>query len=234
MTFDKTEVQLDVDLSEIGVVIPAFNAEKTISDLVKELLVYGFKKENIIVVNDGSNDRTDEVVTKLGLSVVTHNKNIGKGAALKHGFDTARAKNLKNVFTLDADGQHKVSEINNFLKLKGHYDLIIGSRNNVADMPYLRRIVNRTTSLVVSLLSQKYVPDVQCGFRYVNLNIFSKVKLETNNYQTESEMVVKTVRNRYAIESVPISTLYQNEKSYINAFTDTIRFIKMAIGFLWR
>jgi len=234
LTFDKTEVQLGVDLSEIGVVIPAFNAEKTISDLVKELLVYGFKKENIIVVNDGSNDRTDEVVTKLRLSVVTHNKNIGKGAALKHGFDTARAKNLKNVFTLDADGQHKVSEINNFLKLKGHYDMIIGSRNNVVNMPFLRRIVNRMTSLVISLLSKEYISDVQCGFRYINLKIFNKVRLKTNNYQTESEMVIKAVRNRYSIGFVPISTVYSNEKSYINPFIDTIRFIKMAIGFLWR
>ena len=234
MTFGKTEVQLKVDLSDIGVVIPAFNAEKTIGNIVKELLVYGFKKKNIIVVNDGSNDRTDEVVTKLGLSIVMHNKNMGKGAALKHGFDAARTRNFKNVFTLDADGQHKVSEIKDFLKLKGHYDLIIGLRNNVVNMPFLRRIVNRMTSLVISLLSKEYVPDVQCGFRYINLKIFNKVRLKTNNYQTESEIVIKAVRNRYRIGFVPISTVYSNEKSYINPFIDTIRFIKMAIGFLWR
>ncbi len=225
---------MTVDMRKLGVVIPAFNAEKTIGNLIRELISYGFRKENIIVVNDGSEDNTDKVVAHFGLKVVNHRENKGKGAALKDGFHAARMRNLEEVLTLDADGQHKVSEIRDFLTLKGSYDLIIGVRDNVLRMPWLRRFVNRTTSLVVSLLTKEYVPDVQCGFRYINLDIFNKFELKTNNYQTESEMVVKAIRNGHRIGFVRITTVYNKERSYINPLMDTIRFIKMAIGFLWR
>lgn len=234
MTFKESEIELYVDVRKLGVVIPAFNAGKTIGDLIRELIIYGFRKDNIIVVDDGSKDNTNEIVTNFGLKVVNHRKNKGKGAALKDGFYTAKTKNLKEVFTLDADGQHKVSEIRRFIGLKGSYDLIIGVRDDLLRMPLLRRLVNRTTSLVVSLITKKYVPDVQCGFRYVNLEMFDIIKLKTNNYETESEMVIKAIRNKYRLGFVQITTVYNKEKSYIDPFVDTIRFIKMALESLWR
>jgi glycosyltransferase involved in cell wall biosynthesis len=230
----ESRLKLVVDLNETGVIIPALNAEKTISSVANELLQMGFVKDNIIVIDDGSQDRTIEVIENLGLSVLRHDKNMGKGAALKHGFAAAQKRKLKKVFTLDADRQHDVGDISEFLKCCNLYDLIIGQRNYIETMPFLRRLVNKTTSLVVSLLAKKYIPDVQCGFRYIDLKIFDKVTLKTNNYETESEMVYKGIRNKYRIGFIPISTLYNNEKSYINPFVDTVRFIKMAIGFLWR
>jgi hypothetical protein len=75
---------------------------------------------------------------------------------------------------------------------------------------------------------------VQCGFRYVDLKIFRQVYLKTNNYQTESEMVIKAARYKYKIGFVPISTIYSGEKSYIDPVIDTLRFINMAVRFLWR
>ncbi len=223
-----------MDVIDKGVVIPVFNAEETIGGLIEELITFGFKRENIIVVNDGSHDKTGEIVARLGVHVVTHKKNMGKGAALKNGFDAAMKRNLQEVMVLDADGQHKVSEIKEFLKIKDHYDLLIGLRSNKITMPSLRRIVNRTTSLIASLLSKKYLPDVQCGFRYINLRIFDKVTLRTNNYQTETEMVIKTIQHKYRTGFIPITTVYNSEKSYIHPVIDTIRFFKMAVSFLWR
>ncbi len=234
MTSTKSEIKLTVDISNLGVIIPTFNAEKTIGGLIKELIDCGFKEENIIVVNDGSHDRTDEVVTHLGLNTVKHHKNLGKGAALKNGFAAARAKNIKEVLTLDADGQHMVSEIKKFLKWKDHYDLLIGLRNDRIAMPVLRRTVNRITSLIASLLSKKKIPDVQCGFRYVDLKIFNTITLKTNNYQTETEMVIKAIRHKYRTGFVPITTLYNSEKSHIKPVIDTIRFVIMAVSLLWR
>jgi glycosyltransferase involved in cell wall biosynthesis len=223
-----------MNLKGIGVVIPAYNAGKTISKLIKELLAYGFERENIIVVDDGSRDETKTIVTALGVSVVSYNKNTGKGVALRRGFDFARHENLGAVFTLDADGQHKVSELNGFLKFKDDYDIIVGLRRfKLARMPFLRKMTNRTTSLVVSLISKKYIPDTQCGFRYINLDIFNNVDLKTKNFQTESELIVKTVRNRYKVGFVPITTVYSCEKSHIHPLVDTIRFITMAVRFLW-
>jgi hypothetical protein len=101
-------------------------------------------------------------------------------------------------------------------------------------MPFLRRLVNRTTSLVISLFADAYVPDVQCGFRYVSLGMLDHITLRTNHYQTESEMIFKAVRTGYRIGFFPVATVYGSETSYIRPFIDTVRFICMAAGFLWR
>ena len=223
-----------MDLREIGVVIPAYNAEKTIAGVIEEIIKYGFENDNIIVVNDGSADRTEDEVKKQGVTLIGHEENMGKGAALRDGFAVAGQKKLKKVFVIDADGQHDVSEVARFLKLNGHYDIIIGKRKDILSaMPLDRLLTNRTVNLVVSLLSGVRTTDVQCGFRYIDLKIFDKVQLKTNNYQTESEMMIKAVRQNYTVGFVPITTIYGNEKSYINPLVDTIRFISMAVRFLW-
>lgn len=224
-----------MDLREIGIVIPAYNAEKTIGGVIKELIGYGFKKSNIIVINDGSKDNTEDVTRSQDVTLVKHEKNMGKGAALRNGFAAAGQMNLKKVFVIDADAQHRVSETDAFLKLNGHYDMIIGERTDILSaMPLDRMVTNRTVNLVVSLLSGVRTTDVQCGFRYVDLKIFDKVQLRTNNYQTESEMVIRAARNKYKIGFVPVTTIYAGEKSYINPLLDTWRFINMAVRFLWR
>jgi len=223
-----------MDLKDFGVVIPAYNAEGTIGNLIEELVNNGFSRENIIIVDDGSKDSTAEVVRKHGVTVIKGKKNIGKGWALNLGFDSAKAKQLRKTFTLDADGQHHISEIKNFLKSEKNFDLLIGSRyNHLLQMPFSRRVVNRITSLVISLLSRNYIPDVQSGYRLINLRIFDKIKLKSKNFQTESELVYKVIKNKFTIGYIPISAVYDSEKSYINPLIDTIRFINMAVRFLW-
>ncbi len=221
-------------MNYIGVVIPAYNAEKSIGGIIKSLIESGFEPNTIIVVDDGSKDRTVAVALDYRVDVLTNEKNLGKGASLNRGFKRAISKGLKKVFTIDADGQHRTSDIKKFLKIENEYDLIIGMRlKNSPDMPFIRRIVNRTTSLVISLLGKKYVPDVQSGFRLIDLKIFDKIQLKTKNFQTESELVYKAVKNGYRLGFVPIATLYNSERSYIMPLIDTIRFINMAVRFLW-
>ncbi len=224
-----------MNLREIGVVIPAYNAQQTVGDVIQGVVQHGFARKNVIVINDGSTDATEKVAKKQGVTVVNHRKNVGKGAALRDGFATARQQNLKKVFVIDADAQHQISEIASFLELNGKYDMVIGERKDIrVRMPFHRLLTNRTVNLVVSLLSGIRTTDVQCGFRYLDLRIFDKVDLKTNNYQTESEMVVKAARHNYRIGFAPVTTIYGDEKSYINPLTDTARFIKMAVRFLWR
>jgi glycosyltransferase involved in cell wall biosynthesis len=235
LTYPDPEVECIVDLREIGVVIPAYNAEKTIAGVIKELMGHGFEKNHIIVVNDGSKDRTEDVVRSQGVRLLKHEKNMGKGAALRDGFAAAGEMDLKKVFVIDADAQHHVSDVSGFLKLDSSYDMVIGERINVlSSMPLHRQLSNRTVNLVVSLLSGFRTTDVQCGFRYVDLKMFKQVQLKTHNYQTESEMVIKAARHKYRIGFVPVKTIYGNEKSYINPVIDTMRFINMAVRFLWR
>jgi len=221
-------------LNNIGVVIPAYNAEKTIGDIIRDLMDMGFETNKIIVVDDGSKDKTSIMVKNYGVEVLRSDKNIGKGGALNSGFKKAISMGLQRVFTLDADGQHQVQEIKKFLQFCEIFDLVIGIRlKNSPDMPFVRRVVNRITSLVISLLSRNYIPDVQSGYRLVNLEIFKKIKLKTKNFQTESELVFRAIKNHYRVGFVPITTLYNSERSYIIPFIDTIRFINMAVRFLW-
>lgn len=224
-----------MNLREIGVVIPAYNAEKTVGEVIREIVQHGFARENVIVINDGSRDTTEQVAKSKGVTVVNHKTNQGKGAALRDGFAKAQEKGLRKVFVIDADAQHQVSEIDGFLKSNGHYDIIIGERKDILSrMPLDRRLTNKTVNLVVSLLSGVHTTDVQCGFRYIDLKIFDRIRLRTRNYQTESEMVIRAARNRYTIGFVPVSTIYRGEKSYINPLIDTMRFVSMAVRFLWR
>ena len=235
MTYFETDVELDVNLKEIGVVIPAYNAQRTVGDVIKGVVQHGFARKNVIVINDGSRDATEEVARNQGVTLVNHKKNMGKGAALRDGFTAARQQNLKKVFVIDADAQHQISEIASFLELNGKYDMMIGERKDIGErMPLDRLLTNKTVNLVVSLLSGIRTTDVQCGFRYLDLKMFDKVDLRTNNYQTESEMVIKAARHNYRVGFVPVTTIYGGEKSYINPLIDTARFIKMAVRFLWR
>ena len=235
MTLAKSGIKYGVELSKIGVVIPAYNAEKTVGALIRELIGYGFTKDNVIVVDDGSIDGTAEVAGKIGAEVIKNTKNMGKGFALRRGFERAAAKKLDRIITLDADGQHRVTEISGFLIAGLTYELVIGTRVIDQDrMPFLRNVVNRTTSLVISLLGQAYVPDVQSGYRLINLKILKKIRLKTNNFQTEAELVCKAARSGYRIGFTPITAVYDGERSYIRPMVDTIRFINMAVRFLWR
>lgn len=217
-----------------GVVIPAYNAGATIERVIHELVKHGFKQKNIIVVDDGSTDATGTVALQTGVRVMRHEKNMGKGAALKYGFLAARQQGLERVFTMDADGQHRCQDIHRLYTYGKDHDLVVGYRKDTDKMPALRKIVNRTTSLVISLLADAYVRDVQCGFRYVDLKLLDRIKLRTNHYQTESEMIFKALRKGYRVGFFPVATVYGNEPSYIRPFIDTVRFIIMAIGFLWR
>ncbi len=221
-------------MEDTGVVIPAYNAEKTIGKIIKELIDYGFERDKIIVVDDGSGDRTAAVAQEYQIDLIRNEKNMGKGAALNRGFHRAIIKGLKKVFTIDADGQHRVSDIDKFLCIQNQYDLMIGMRlKDTPDMPFIRWIVNRVTSLVISLLSKKYLPDVQSGFRLIDLRIFKNITLKTRNFQTESELIYKAIKNCYRVGFVPISIRYNSERSYIMPVIDTIRFINMAVRFLW-
>jgi glycosyltransferase involved in cell wall biosynthesis len=228
-------VKYGVELSKTGIVIPAYNAEKTVGTLIRELIEYGFKKENILVVDDGSSDRTAGTAERAGAEVINNERNMGKGFSLRRGFERAEAKKLERVITLDADGQHRVEEITGFLKNSRDYDLLIGKRVVGHDrMPILRDLVNRTTSLVISLLGREHVPDVQSGFRLIDLKVLRKFRLRTNNFQTEAELVCKAARSGFRIGSTPITAVYDGERSYIRPMIDTIRFINLAVRFLWR
>jgi len=215
------------------IIIPAYNEEESIAKLLPSL---NFPPQDIIVVDDGSTDNTISKSQSFGVHVIRHEKNKGKGMAHRTGFNFASKEEARWVITMDADGQHSPKDIPKFIKAikekKG--DMIIGEREvTIRTMPFLRFLTNLWTSFIVSILGGKRVKDAQSGFRAISKEIFTSISLSTNNFQTESEIIIKAARRGFRITSVPVRTIYNESYSYIKPFLDTLRFIKLAFQSLW-
>ncbi len=223
---------------EIGILIPAYNEEKTIGSIVKEL-----KKTFpvVVVVDDGSIDRTFSSAVENGAFVLKHPQRSGKGKALQTGFSFLTGKNIKAILTMDADGQHKISDIKNFLqayKKRPDIDIWLGKRRiKESSMPFIRRLTNISMSLFISLLSLQYIPDTQSGFRLMKTWVVKNQKFRSSYFEMESELLIKSSLKGAKIGSVYIETVYEKQKSKINPIKDTIRFFKMCffiIFDLWK
>ena len=211
--------------------IPAFREEKHIAGVVEEVRKY---LGDILVIDDGSGDRTAEIARVAGARVLVNEKNLGKGGTLAVGLDALFGEGFDAVVCLDADGQHLPAEIPRFLEAAEKADLVVGNRMaDVKDMPFARLWTNRVTSWILSRLSGVRVPDTQCGYRLVRREAWRGVTVVSRNYDFEGEMIVAMGRKGFRVTSVPVSTIYGDEVSTINPVRDTVRFFKM-VWRLWR
>lgn len=216
----------------ICVVLPVYNESKTIGPLISRIKEQDLE---VLVVDDGSDDDTFAVAKAYGAAVLRNAVNEGKGASLIKGFQYALAGNYGAVITMDGDGQHLPSDIPYFIRLATYSNsaILIGNRMfRVKNMPVLRFLANKVMSWFISFLAKQNIPDTQCGFRLIKKEVLEKVRLTTTKFQTESELLIKAGRSGFKIESVPINTVYSGEKSHINPFIDTFRFIRF-ITTIW-
>ena len=216
---------------KICILIPAYKEESHIAAVVREVREFCPGAE-IIVIDDGSPDNTDQAAAAAGATVLEHVRNQGKGAALQTGFDYARDKGCDLAITLDADGQHAPSDIPAFLQAyeRTHSPVLVGNRmNNVATMPPLRRFVNRFMSALLSRVMGQHVPDSQCGFRLYHRSAFPIGPRDpaSSRYAAESEILLRLALQGRKIGAVAIQTIYGDEKSKVNPITDTFRFFCM-------
>lgn len=193
------------------VVVPAYNEEKTIGKVLDELLTV-FPRERIIVVNDGSEDRTEEIAKSKGVRVLTHVINRGLGGALGTGIEYAIKKGAKIIVTFDADGQHLVEDALKVMKpvVEGKAELAIGSRlkGDISQMPLVKKIGNIGLDIITAIFSGKYVSDTQSGLRAFSRRCAEKVKITCDRYAVSSEIIVKATKNKCRIVEVPIKVIY--------------------------
>ena len=211
----------------VCLLIPAFNEARTIGRLVSGAREIA---DSVIVVDDGSQDATAQIAQDSGALVLKHRVNSGKGAALRLGFQHVLEHGYDAVITMDSDGQHDVDDIPTFLEAfnRTGSGVILGSRmHDISTMPALRKITNRLTSFVGSLLTHQELKDSQSGFRLISSDVLRAVELETSRYETESELLVKASRAGFPITSVPIRTIYGREVSRINPVADPLRLIRL-------
>jgi glycosyltransferase involved in cell wall biosynthesis len=235
--------KLETDSSKVAILIPSFNEGKRIGNVIKKCFNCNL---DIIIINDGSTDNTTEVLKEFEtpknkkVIIITHPTNKGKGEALKTGFDYVVNNNYSGVITIDADGQHDVREINDFLTEinKNDPDLIVGSRfGNTKGMPFIRRFVNYFTSWIISGIAGKKIEDVQSGYRFIKTIVLKNIKLETKNFDTEPEILLKAGWFNFKITNIPIKTIYYLDefKSHVDPVKDTIKFFKLVfISIKWK
>lgn len=211
------------------ILVPAYNACKYLPELFKRIAAVD-SLERLLVVSDGSTDNTVEICQDNGVKVISLTVNGGKGSALKAGFKQIIADGNDFFITLDADLQHDTRFIPDFIAKyqAAGADLIIGNRlHNASGMPKDRYLSNKITTALLSFLAGEKLPDSQSGYRLLSAKAVKEIDLSCNRYEMESELLVKAARAGLKIDSVPVSTVYNGEDSYMHKVKDTYRFIKM-------
>jgi glycosyltransferase involved in cell wall biosynthesis len=210
---------------KVFALIPALNAEKTIGDVVRDSVPH---VESVVVIDDGSTDRTGDVSRANGATVLRHEVNQGKGASLKTGFRYAIENGYDGVVTLDADGQHLPSEIPKILRAheESGADLVIGGRAHLfGEMLPRRRIANRFSAWTIAKCAGTRVTDSQSGFRFYSTKLLGAVKLRTDGFDMESEVIVRAGRGGFKIITTPISLGFIDgiSTSHYKPLKDTMR-----------
>lgn len=199
-----------MDRSRVYIVVPAYHEESTIGKLVFELRQEGYK--NIIVVDDGSEDKTFTRAKEAGAKVLRLPVNRGTGGALRTGFAYALKQKAEVVVMMDADLQHKVEDIDKLVKpiLKGEADIVLGSRllREAKLMPPVRRLANFLGNLITGLLHGIVVSDSQSGFRAIKAEALAKMDLKSSRFEICSEMIGEIKRLNLVYKEMPISTVY--------------------------
>jgi glycosyltransferase involved in cell wall biosynthesis len=211
-----------------ALIIPAYREEKHVGDIVRRTRQ---QLDHVLVVDDGSSDKTAQRARDAGAEVIVHNQNRGKGEAIKTGLRHWLDRQFVHVIILDADGQHLPEEIDRFIAAAASAagpSFFLGNRmKNLTGMPFVRRIVNRYMSDQISRVCGQKIPDTQCGFRMLDRQLIPELLGGMERFDYETEMLIIASRQGYRIESVPITTVYSDEVSNIRPVSDTLRFLKL-------
>ncbi len=201
--------------SKILVAIPAFNEEVAIGSVVLKAREYA---DEVLVVDDGSQDDTSRVAKMAMATVLSHRKNLGKGAAMRTAFDYARRNGHEVMLLIDGDGQHDSDEIPKVMEqiLHGDADVVLGMRwGKTNDMPFYRRAGKRALDYATASFTG-FVTDSQCGFRAFSRRAIDALDPHALGFGVESEIVIQAKEAGLRIVEVPVSSRYDVEGSTLN------------------
>jgi glycosyltransferase involved in cell wall biosynthesis len=215
--------------ANVAALVPCYFEEKKIREVATAAKA---QLDLVLVVDDGSTDRTGDEARAAGVEVIKHEKNAGKGAAIKTGLRALLDRaGVEFILILDGDGQHLPSEIPNFLTEANATGapMIVGNRmGDVRDMPFVRRCTNRFMSWLISRTIGQRVPDSQCGFRMFHRPLAAEfLAMESSAFDFETEMLALAARRGCKIGAARVSTIYGDEVSKIHPVRDTLKFFKL-------
>ena len=207
---------------KVSVILPAMNEAETIGDLVSKIKER-YPDFEIVVINDGSSDKTAEVAKNAGAHVYSHPYNIGNGAAIKSGIRVASGDVL--VF-MDADGQHDPADIAGLLKFMPDYDMVVGARSVRDQASVGRAIGNKFYNWLASYVAKFYIQDLTSGFRAVKSKIAKNfLYLIPNTYSYPTTLTLSVLRSGWSLKFIPIKIKARSAgKSSIKLIRDGVRF----------
>jgi glycosyltransferase involved in cell wall biosynthesis len=205
-------------------IIPAYDAERTVGDVVRTLLERwphaATNTPAILVVDDGSHDRTAKAARDAGARVLTHRENRGKGAALRTGMAAARSAGFDVAVTVDADGQHPAEEAKRLLDACDDVNaVVLGIRDlDGAGAPRANRISNRISNFFLSLFAGRALRDTQCGLRRYPIARTLELGGLGEGYAFEAEIILRAVAAGIPVVEVPIRVIYPPEHERVTHF----------------
>ena len=222
------------------VVIPVFNEEKSIFDIINKVFNHCDK---IIVVNDCSTDGTKEILESINndnLIIMTNEKNLGIGGATKVGIKKALEIGAEIIIKFDGDGQHSSNDIPEFINLieNENYDFIKGNRfkSSISQMPAVKILGNLISTNLQKIVTGNFsVSDPNNGFIAFKASIFDRIQFKylRNDYFFENSLLLNLVIFKFQISEVPIKTIYGEEKSSIPIFIGSIKLIPVFLKLLY-
>jgi len=195
---------------QIYIVIAAYNEEKSIVNVIKSLKKEGY--HNIIVVDDGSKDKTYELCQKEGVYVIYHIINRGQGAALKTGIDYALLKGADILVTFDADGQHRADEIKKLVQPveEGEVDVALGSRflDSETKVPFFKKLILKGGIIFTWIFSGIRLTDTHNGFRAFSRKAAQQIEITQDRFEHASEIIDEIARKKIRFKEVPVTIVY--------------------------
>jgi len=198
--------------------IPAFNEEKNIAGIISKLKRI---TKDIIVCNDGSTDLTADIAEEMGALVINHEKNLGYGGAIRSIFLKAKDLNGDVLVTFDADGQHRIEDIDKVINpiLNGQSDIVIGSRfldDNEKEVPQYRKVGIKVITKITNATIKKDLTDSQSGFRAYSKQVLNEIRPSESGMGVSTEILIKASSKNLKISEVPIKILYGENSSTHN------------------
>ena len=198
--------------------IPAYNEEKNIAVIITKL-----KKitDKIIVCDDGSMDLTSKISEGLGATVIKHEKNLGYGAAIRSIFLKAKEMNGDVLVTFDADGQHRIEDIDKVIEpiIKDESDIVIGSRfldDGEKEVPNYRKLGIKVITKITNASIKKQLTDSQSGFRAYSKEVLNEINPSEMGMGISTEILIKAASKNFKISEVPIKITYHGKTSTHN------------------
>lgn len=218
-----------------AVVIPAYNEELMIGDVINKCKEH---VDDVIVVNDGSSDRTAETAEKAGAFVLSHGANKGYGQALIDGIKTALERGHDVVITLDGDGQHNPDDIPKFLNAMKYFDadIVSGSRflGNFMASQFHRRFGIKVLTAIPYFLCGLHMSDTQCGFRAYRKEVFEKVSLSDRGMGFSVELPIKAKQKGFSFMEVPVTVKYNNSVRLKSSFRHGLKVLFAIFRHWWK